>query len=75
MSSLWDQEQISAEQVRGINSRKTDHMSVLLPEKFALIHFSVWGRQKQTNWAKSSHSTYSRHSSTVNFEKARREEW
>lgn len=26
-------------------------MHVLLPEKFALIHFSQWGREKQTNWA------------------------
>ena len=59
--SLWDQEQTSAEQVTGINLRETDHMSVLLPEKFTVIHSKWWGREKQTSWAKSSHSTYSTH--------------
>lgn len=38
VSSLWDQEQTSAEQVTGINLRETDRMSVLLPEKFTAIH-------------------------------------
>lgn len=35
--SLWDQKQTSAEQVTGINLRETNHMSVLLPEKFTVI--------------------------------------
>jgi len=38
VSSLWDQEQTSAQQAIGINLRETDHISIFPPEQFIVIY-------------------------------------
>lgn len=47
VSSFWDQEQTSAEQVTGITLRETDHMSFLLPAEFTVIHSDGVEKSKQ----------------------------